>query len=183
MRSTRFSTGGLIVAVHWSAPGESAELTEHQGEGRFEPGQTSTVHLVAGRAGAPPGLALALTYAPTDEVCLPAIHLMPSAETLFVGAGRDLLTYALTPGQVRRVDQDVAELGFFGWAQHGDLVLGRAELGLTGWSADGQRRWSAWAEPPWDYRVDGDRVRLDVMGQASEFALLDGPVSRTSRAR
>ncbi|MCK2236388.1 MULTISPECIES: hypothetical protein [unclassified Crossiella] len=108
---------------------------------------------------------------------------MPATETLFVGAGRDLLTYALTPGQVRRVDQDVAEMGFFGWAQHGDRVLGLAELELSGWSVDGQRRWAAWAEPPWAYRVDGDRVRLDVMGQVSEFGLREGPVSRTRRAR
>jgi hypothetical protein len=62
----------------------------------------------------------------------------------------------------------------WGWRQHDDVVLMSAELELAAWSTDGTKLWTTFVEPPWSYRVVGDRVVLDVMGAARTFDLRSG---------
>jgi hypothetical protein len=50
-----------------------------------------------------------------------------------------------------------------------------AELELAAWDVHGRKLWTTFVEPPWGYRVEGGRVRLDVMGRGSSFDLTAGP--------
>jgi hypothetical protein len=50
-----------------------------------------------------------------------------------------------------------------------------AELEIAAWDSHGNKRWTTFVEPPWDFRIEGDRVLLDVMGRKSEFSLESGP--------
>jgi hypothetical protein len=54
-----------------------------------------------------------------------------------------------------------------------------AELELAAWDWIGQKLWSTYVEPPWDYIVEADRVQLNVMGNKAEFDLRKGPQSRS----
>jgi hypothetical protein len=50
-----------------------------------------------------------------------------------------------------------------------------AELELAAWNVQGKKLWSIFVEPPWIYEVHDNRIRLDVMGNVSEFDLNIGP--------
>jgi hypothetical protein len=121
-----------------------------------------------------------LTVAQRFEPCVagfdPGVLLVPETRVLFVGAGTRLLAYDLTGPQ--RLWEDVADVGFWGWAQHGEHVLMSAELELAAWDVNGRKLWTTFVEPPWSYRVEGDQVRLDVMGRESSFSIHDGPEPR-----
>lgn len=69
-------------------------------------------------------------------------------------------------------------MGFWAWARHGDVIAMSAELELAAWDLTGQKLWTTFAEPPWDYRVVDSEVELDVMGCASTFPLVSGPTRR-----
>ena len=57
--------------------------------------------------------------------------IIPETSLLMIGAGERLLAYDLeTP---RRLWEDEAEAGFWGWERHGGLVLMSAELELAAW--------------------------------------------------
>ena len=53
-----------------------------------------------------------------------------------------------------------------------------AELELAAWDIEGNKLWSRFVEPPWEYKVAGEVIRLDVMGAVSEVRLRDGRDSR-----
>jgi hypothetical protein len=58
-----------------------------------------------------------------------------------------------------------------------DVVVVSAELELAAWDVSGRKLWSTFVEPPWEYDVDADIVRLDVMGRRTQFPLVGGPPS------
>jgi hypothetical protein len=120
-----------------------------------------------------PSIVVAQGYAPYGAGFEPGALLVPETKVLFVGAGERILAYRLEPPA--RIWEDGAESGFLGWDQHGDTVLLRAELELAAFATSGEKRWTTFVEPPWDYRVDGDVVELDVMGDKRSFALRQGP--------
>jgi len=123
-----------------------------------------------------PDLVVALRFDPGPGSGFhPGILLVPERDLLFVGAGTSLLAYKLSP--VRRLWDDVAACGFWGWRRHGEIVLMSAELELAAWDIDGRKLWSTFVEPPWSYEVHGDRVALDVMGRKSNFVAAVGPES------
>lgn len=110
----------------------------------------------------------------------PGVLLVPGTGHLFLGAGTRLLGYQAGGGTWRRAWEDEAEVGFWGWRQHGDVIFMSAELQLAAWSASGTKLWSAFAEPPWSYQVTDDgQVRLDVMGTVSTFSARTGPGSQS----
>ena len=45
------------------------------------------------------------------------------------------------------------------------------EVEFAAWDRSGRKLWSRFVEPPWDFRVVEDRIRLDVMGQVTEFPM------------
>lgn len=103
----------------------------------------------------------------------PGVLLAPETDVLFVGAGERLLAYDLK--RPIRLWEDLADTGFHGWFRYGDTVVMSAELGLVAWDISGAKLWTTYAEPPWEYHVDGDIVHLDVMGAISTFPLRAGP--------
>ena len=132
--------------------------------------------VTVGRSDEPwPFLVVAQSFAPAGYGFEPGLLLIPSAERLFVGAGERILAYDLTVP--RRLWLDSAYAGFWGWAQHGDVVVMSAELEFAAWKVSGEKLWTTFVEPPWDYHIDGETVRLDVMGNVRQFPLLAGPTT------
>lgn len=119
-----------------------------------------------------PILVVAQTFSPSGGF-FPGVLLLPETGTLFLGAGERLLAYRLDPPD--RLWEDTAELGFWSWSSHGQVVLMAAELELAAWSADGRKLWTTFVEPPWSYTVREESVHLDVMGSKVEFPLAAGP--------
>lgn len=102
----------------------------------------------------------------------PGVLVVPETHLLFLGAGTRLLAYTLdTPA---RLWEDEAELGFWGWERSGEFVIMSGELELAVWDTSGQKKWTRFVEPPWNYTVDGDTLRLDAMGQQSTLSLQSG---------
>lgn len=101
----------------------------------------------------------------------PGLAIVPETHVLFFGAG--CVTRAFDLSTPRMLWQDSAESGFWGWAQHDDVVLMSAELELAAWDIHGRKLWTTFVEPPWCYMVASGEVRLDVMGKVSTF-----PISR-----
>jgi hypothetical protein len=120
-----------------------------------------------------PFLVVAQHYAPAGSGFTPGAILIPETNLLFIGAGTRLLAYDLVG--IKRIWEDVADVGFWGWAQHGRSVVMSAELELAVWDIDGQLRWRTCVEPPWDYSVANGIVTLEVLGKRSTFPLESGP--------
>ena len=83
-----------------------------------------------------------------------------------------MLCYDLT--QPARLWEENANFGFYSWGLHNNVVIMAAELELAAWNTTGRKLWTRFVEPPWDYRVDGDMVIVDVMGSISRIRLRDG---------
>lgn len=120
-----------------------------------------------------PFLTIALRYSPAGHGFAPGVLLVPESAVLFYGAGTQLLAFDLhTP---RQLWGDVADMGFWSWRRYGSTVLMSAELELAAWDVAGRKLWTTFVEPPWSYTVHHGAVRLDVMGEVSEFSLQEGP--------
>lgn len=103
----------------------------------------------------------------------PGILLVPETHILFVGAGERILAYDLK--QPLRLWEDDADTGFHSWQRYDETIVMSAELELAAWDIQGNKLWTTFVEPPWDYQVEGDTVRLDVMGAISSFPLHTAP--------
>jgi hypothetical protein len=95
---------------------------------------------------------------------------------LFIGAGERLLAYDLK--NPRRIWEDRADYGFWRWHRHEGFVLMAAELEFAVWLLNGQKLWTTFVEPPWDFQVSGSSVRLDVMGQVNLIDLRHCPEAK-----
>lgn len=120
-----------------------------------------------------PFLTVTQRFSPAGFGFEPGVILIPETKRLFIGAGTRLLAYDLEP--IRRIWEDFAEFGFWGWARHKDTIVMSAELEMAAWDIDGDKLWSTFVEPPWVYDVEDDTVNLDVMGKRSSFDLVTGP--------
>jgi hypothetical protein len=121
------------------------------------------------------GLVLAERYEPSGESGFsPGVAFVPETAVLFVGAGTRLLAYTLLD-RPERLWEDATYPGFWGWSVHKPVVLMAAELEFTAWTKNGEKLWTTFVEPPWSYLVAGERVRLDVMGNITEFPVSSGP--------
>ncbi len=105
----------------------------------------------------------------------PGILVIPENQILLLGAGTRLLAYDLRAR--RRLWEDEADTGFWGWSRHEDTILMAAELEFAAWDVHARKLWSTFVEPPWSYDVAGSSVRLDVMGAKSNFSIRTGPPS------
>ncbi len=119
-----------------------------------------------------PFLVVVQRYSPAGCGFHPGVLLVPETGKLFVGAGQRLLGYDLR--KPARLWEDQADTGFWFWSQYGEVVLMAAELELAAWDASGRKLWTRFVEPPWEYRVDGQVVVLDVMGTISRISIQDG---------
>jgi hypothetical protein len=103
----------------------------------------------------------------------PSALLVPETKLIFIGAGERLLAYNLE--DPRRLWQDTTDCGMLGWARYGEHIIMSAELELAVWDIYGQKRWTTFVEPPWEYRVSEGIVYLNVMGRLTSFPLDTGP--------
>lgn len=153
--------------------GSHAALSEGFG---LEHEDWSAFYLVVRRGSDWPFLSVAQRYWPDHWAgSHPGILLVPETDILFVGAGERVLAYDLRGPS--RVWVDTADTGFHCWERYGDVVVLSAELELAAWDIHGKKLWSTPVEPPWEYRVEGGMVALDVMGAKSTFPLLIGPIA------
>lgn len=106
------------------------------------------------------------------------VAIVPETEMLFIGAGERLLAYRLDVPEL--LWEDRTEFGAWSWHRHGDVMVLSAELELAAWSLEGEKLWSTFVEPPWDYTVDGDTLHLDVMERKSSFSLHTGPLQHAA---
>ncbi|MCC7450827.1 MAG: hypothetical protein IT324_25655 [Anaerolineae bacterium] len=118
-----------------------------------------------------PFLVVAQRYVPA--VFHPGVMLVPETQTLLIGAGERLLAYELYTPQ--KLWEDTADVAFWSWARYGNFVLMSAEVELAAWDINGNKQWTTFVEPPWNYTVEGNIVHLDVMGKQSVFSLATGP--------
>ena len=102
----------------------------------------------------------------------PELLLIPETNRLFLGAGIRLLAYDLS--RPARLWEDRTDCGLWHWKRHGQFVLMAAELELAAWDIQGNKLWSHFVEPPWDYSVTDEILRLDVMGNVSHLRLSNG---------
>ncbi len=168
---TIWSTVGALPEIYADHAAHASLVDEFDLESAE--GCASFVSVGRGQAGWPE-LVVAQRFAPGPESGFhPGALIAPEAATLFVGAGTRLLAYDLTGP--RRLWEDIAEVGFWSWRQHGAVVLMAAELELAAWDGNGRKLWSHPVEPPWDYAVAGTELRLEVMGLESRFPLAGGP--------
>lgn len=138
-----------------------------------EPGGTSVGFCAVRRRGDGwPFLVVVQRYSPAGCGFHPGILLVPETDRLFLGAGQRLLGYDLR--QPARLWEDGADTGFWFWSQYDGVVLMAAELELAAWDTLGRKLWTRFVEPPWEYRVDGQIVVLDVMGTISRIGVQDG---------
>jgi hypothetical protein len=128
--------------------------------------------VAAARTGRLPALAVAQRYSPSEGGFDPGIALIPETQRLFIGAGTRLLAYDLDRAEL--LWEDEAGIGFWHWSVYPAAVLMSAEIEFAAWDRSGQKLWSRFVEPPWDFSVLGDQVRLDVMGKVTTFPIMGG---------
>jgi len=129
--------------------------------------------VTAGHPYAWPFLVVAQRFQPYVAGFNPGILLVAETGVLFIGAGERLLAYSLQGP--KKLWEDHADTGFWGWQQHDDCVLMSAELELAAWRTTGEKLWTTFVEPPWSYRAENGQIHLDVMGLKSSFPIVDGP--------
>lgn len=120
-----------------------------------------------------PFLTIAQTHSPAGYGFNPGVLLVPETSTLFIGAGERLLAYDLR--EPKRLWTDWANVGFWHWKRHGNVVLMSAEIEFAAWTLEGVKLWTTFVEPPWHFALHGDLVTLDVMGKKTSFSVLRGP--------
>ena len=52
---------------------------------------------------------------------------------------------------VKKRWEDEADTGFWNWERHGEFVIMSAELELAVWDIHGQKKWTTFVEPSWNY--------------------------------
>lgn len=123
-----------------------------------------------------PRLVVTQRFSPAGHGFRPGVLLVPDTGGLFIGAGTRLLGYRLDRnGDWQRAFVDEADVGFWAWHQHGDVVVMSAEPELAVWTTSCEKLWNTFVEPPWSYQVRGQEIQLDVMGKLSRFNVVAGP--------
>lgn len=123
-----------------------------------------------------PILTIVQRYSPSQAGFIPGAIFVPETSTFFVGAGERLLAYNID--NPRRLWVDSTRSGFWRWYRHEEFILMAAELEFAVWSFDGQKRWSTFVEPPWDFEIHGPNVTLNVMGKISSMDIRYGPETK-----
>jgi hypothetical protein len=175
--SGEYTVSGTVGEVPTIYAALIEHSTLHDDFGVKAPDGTALVIAVERSSGQWPELLISQRFDPGPEAGFyPGTFLVAETGLLFVGAGTRLLAYDLRAS--RRLWEDAADFGFWGWKRHGDVIVMSAELELAAWTLEGRKLWSTFVEPPWDYSVVDARVHLDVMGKKSVFDLGTGPSSR-----
>lgn len=98
--------------------------------------------------------------------------LVPETRHIFIGVGKRVSVYSWDPPE--KVLTETISVGFLGWERHGQFVIMSSELELAVWNIYGEKLWSTFVEPPWDYTIENDKLHLDVMGKKSTLSPGEG---------
>ncbi len=173
----KISVGDYLIQVErGSLPSMYAEYSRRAVlADEFDVSQPEAEHCFVGvsKPNSWPELTVAQTFSPSFAGFHPGVLLALETKTLFIGAGVRLLAYRLDPP--RRLWEDTCDTGFWNWSQHGGFVLMAAELEFAAWNTHGEKLWTTFVEPPWDFVVADGQVHLDVMGRKSSFGIAEGP--------
>ncbi len=151
---------------HWVEHAKATDI-----EGLKDNGDA--LHLAVGRGSDWYDLVVAFRTSPLDAAGFrPDVLIVPETETLFIGAGEVVKIFDLRTGQVK--EQRTSNAGFWDWTRMEDVVICCEELGFAVYGLDGVERWSTFVEPPWEWSIDTNRVRLDVMGSLRYHDLMTG---------
>jgi hypothetical protein len=123
-----------------------------------------------------PFLVVTQRYAPAGYGFFPGALVVSESHRLFMGAGRRLLGYDLL--RPSRLWVDETDCGFWSWSRYGGVVLMMAELELAAWTTEGQKLWSRFADPPWEYRVEGAAVVVSDCRAVERVDLQTGRVAK-----
>lgn len=173
-----FGSYTLLIADHLPLQDkvyrEHASLIEHRASDPPRPQEDFLYLAVSQSQHQWPFLIVTQHYAPgPDAGFYPGVLLLPETSLLLVGAGERLLAYRLD--QKALLWEERADTGFWGWETYQDVLLMSAELELAVWNIRGEKLWSTFVEPPWDYHLDGNTLRIEVMGAVASFPLYEGP--------
>jgi hypothetical protein len=141
------------------------------------PGDEVCFFAVTRRGDPWPFLVVTQRYAPAGYGFHPGGLVVPETHRLFLGAGRRLLGYDLSGPA--RLWEDEADCGFWAWSRYGGVVLMMAELELAAWTVEGQKLWSRFADPPWEYRVEGSVVVISDCRGVERVDVQTGRVAST----
>jgi hypothetical protein len=114
-----------------------------------------------------PSLVIAKRYQPAENAFFPGVLLVPETNRLFVGAGTRLLCYDIA--KPARLWEDAAEFGFWSWTQDGAEVFMAAELEFAAFDTSGKKLWTRAVEPPWQFKLEPNRITLDIMGSITHL--------------
>lgn len=119
-------------------------------------------------------LALEIYYEPGPESGFyPGISLIEETKRLFIGAGKHIFVYGLQlPERLYEVPLFLG--GFWHWKRITEYVIMSTELELGVWHISGELLWTTRVEPPWEYKVQGENIYVDVMGKQTAFTLRSG---------
>jgi len=126
----------------------------------------------AGSSSGWPSIIVAQKYQDAQQAFRPGVLVVPETSLVFIGAGERILCYDIQKRE--RIWQDHTQLGFWGWSQLGEYVLMSAELEFGVWTQNGEKLWTTFVEPPWDFKVLGQTVELNIMGAPRHLNLADG---------
>ena len=163
------------LPAHFEQLQQLADLSEtfgHLGEQNDEDGSLFCVS-VSPQFQIWPSLVVAQRFSPDMGGFDPGVLIVPETGLVLIGAGERLLAYDLN--RAERLWEDRTEVGFWWWDRQGEVILMAAELEFSAWNLHGQKLWSAWAEPPWNYSVQNGIIQLDVMDNLSSFPVSTGP--------
>lgn len=119
-----------------------------------------------------PSLVVAQRYQPADGVFFPGALSVHETDRLFIGAGTRLLCYDIVaPSQLW---EDSAECAFWSWTHDATGIFMAAELEFAAFDLSGAKLWTRFVEPPWDFKLEPDRIVLDVMGSITHLERRSG---------
>ena len=113
---------------------------------------------------AEPSLVVILGYHRLDGDFGAGVILVPETRRLFVAGGARAVCYHHDGDRWWRQWECEVQVMVWGLARHGDHIVMSSELEVVVWDAKGVRRLSAGVEPPWGYKIQGNRMRLDIDG-------------------
>ena len=119
-----------------------------------------------------PSVVIAQKYQDERGTFTPGFLLVSDTSLFFLGAGERLLCYDIE--KKVRLWEDRTTYGFWSWSRSGPYVLMSAEVEFGVWDTSGKKLWSTWVEPPWSFKIQGQAVALEVMGEIQNLRLSDG---------
>lgn len=172
-----YTVGATVGELSLIYDSQVSHATLHDDFGVRDVDGTALVVTIMRSAAAWPYIVISQRFSPGLEGGFhPGVLLIPENHLLLLGAGTRLLAYDLRAS--RRLWEDEADTGFWGWSRHEDTILMAAELEFAAWDTHARKLWTTFVEPPWSYEVASNSVELDVMGVKSTFSIGTGPPPR-----